>query len=196
MIDKKADYVLNLKGNHRLLREEVEEYFKDVERDGFRDTKVIYTSTLEKGHGRIEQRAYYYSSDINWMDARNDWPGSKAIGMVIRRCEVNGHTTEERAFYLTSVKTVHELAKGAREHWNIESMHWSLDVTFREDASKTRTKHAPENLAVLKRLALNMVKKDSEGYPKKSLKRRRFLALLNTDYFEYLFDLSFGKESN
>jgi predicted transposase YbfD/YdcC len=95
-----------------------------------------------------------------------------------RRAEVNGKKTEERAYHLGSVKTAEEYARGVRMHWGIESTHWSLDVTFREDASRTRRGCAPQNLALLKRLVLNMVKKDKEKYPKKSLKRRRFMASL------------------
>ena len=76
-------------------------------------------------------------------------------------------------------------------HWGIESTHWSLDVTFREDASRTRKGCAPQNLALLKRLVLNMVKKDKEKYPKKSLKRRRFMASLYEEYLDYIFSINF-----
>ena len=77
-------------------------------------------------------------------------------------------------------------------HWGVESTHWSLDVTFREDASRTRKGKAPKNLALLRRLALNVVKKDREKYPKRSLKARRFSASLNTDYLDYLLSINFG----
>ncbi|SNS62625.1 hypothetical protein SAMN05446037_10151, partial [Anaerovirgula multivorans] len=100
---------------------------------------------------------------------------------------------EERAYHLASVDTAEDYARGVRLHWGIESTHWSLDVTFREDANKTRTGNAPQNLALLKRLTLNMVKKDAKRHPKKSLKRRRFIASLHEDYLEYIFSINFGK---
>ncbi len=190
--EKKADYVLSLKGNHEIIRGEVEEYFKDAEQNGFKDEKILQYRTLEKGHGRIEERLYYYSTDIGWMEGKKEWTKLTGIGMVIRRTEKDGEKTEERAFHLGSVKTAEEYAKGVRLHWGIESTHWSLDVTFREDASRTRKGCAPQNLALLKRLALNMVKKDTQRYPKKSLKRRRFIALLNEDYLDYIFSINFS----
>ena len=146
---------------------------------------------MEKGHGRIEERIYYYSTDIRWIESKDLWAKMNGIGMVIRRCEAGGKKTEERAYHIASVKTVEDYAKGVRLHWGIESTHWSLDVTFREDDSRTRKGQAPQNLALLKRLALNMVKKDSAKHPKKSLKRKRFIALLNTDYLEYIFSINF-----
>lgn len=186
---KKADYVLSLKENHPLLHDEVEAYFKDVEQNDF--TGIGYHRTLDKGHGRIEERKYYYSTDIKWMDARKDWTKLAGIGMVIRKCEKNGKVTEERAYHLGSVTTVEEYASGARKHWGVESMHWSLDVTFREDANRTRSGQAPQNLALLKRMAMNMVKKDQERYPKRSLRSRRFLASLKKDYLDYIFAINF-----
>ncbi len=189
--EKKADYVLSLKDNHETLKKEVEEYFKDVEKTGFNDDKILQCSTKEKGHGRIEERLYYYSTDINWMDAKKDWTKLTGIGMVIRKVEINGQKTEERAYHLGSVKTAEDYARGVRMHWGIESTHWSLDVTFLEDANRTRKGCAPQNLALLKRMALNMVKKDQEKNPKKSLKRRRFIASLNDDYLEYIFSINF-----
>ena len=157
--EKKADYVLSLKDNHETLKGEVEEYFKDAEQNDFKDEKILQYRTFEKGHGRIEERLYYYSTDIRWMDAKKDWTKLTGIGMVIRRVEKNGQKTEERAYHLGSVKTAEEYARGVRLHWGIESTHWSLDVTFREDASRTRKGCAPQNLALLKRLVLNLLKR-------------------------------------
>jgi predicted transposase YbfD/YdcC len=186
---KKADYVLSLKENHPLLHKEVEAYFKDAEQNDF--AGIGYHRTVDKGHGRIEERKYYYSTDIKWMDARKDWAKLAGIGMVIRKCEKNGKVTEERAYHLGSVMAAEDYASGVRKHWGVESMHWSLDVTFREDANRTRTGQAPQNLALLKRMAMNMVKKDQDRYPKRSLRSRRFLASLKKDYLDYIFDINF-----
>lgn len=189
--EKKADYVLSLKGNHPLLHDEVVQYFADAEVDGFKDEKIQQHRTLNKGHGRIEERIYYFSTDIKWMDAKDDWFKLSGVGMVIRRCEIDGNKTEERAYYLTSVKTVEEMAKGIRLHWGIESTHWSLDVTFREDDNKTRKGNAPQNCSLIRRLTLNMLKKDTVRKPKKALKRRRFAALMDTGYLDYILSINF-----
>jgi len=190
--DKKADYVVALKGNHEILHNEVVDYYKDAEAGGFKDEKIQYYKTLEKGHGRIEERRYYYSTDIKWMDARKDWVKMKGIGMVIRKVQQDDKETLEKQYHFGSVDAVKDYANAVRMHWGVESTHWSLDVTFREDANRTRKGKAPENLALLRRLALNVVKKDQEKYPKRSLKARRFTASLNTDYLDYLLSINFG----
>lgn len=140
--------------------------------------KIEEYRTIEKGYGRIEERIYYFSRDINWMDAKDDWRKLNGIGMVIRRCERDG------------VKTAEDYARGVRLHWGVESMHWSLDVTFREDENRTRKGCAPQNLALLKRLALNMMKKDQDKYPKRSLRKKRFTCSLNTDYLDYILSIN------
>jgi len=114
------------------------------------------------------------------MDARKDWAKHTEIGMVIRRCETKGKVTEERAYHLGSVNTVEDYARGVRLHWGVESMHWSLDVTFREDANRTRSGKAPQNLALLKRVAMNMVKKDQERYPQKKFEIQKVFSFSKT----------------
>ena len=190
--EKKADYLVALKANHFTMYHEVKEYFAEEERSSFKNEKIESYRTIEKGHGRIEERIYYYSTDIRWMDAKKDWEKINGIGMVIRRVEENDHKTEERAFHFGSVKTIKEYAEAARKHWGVESLHWSLDVTFGEDACRTRKGKAPENLAMLKRLALNLVRKDEKRYPKKSLKIRKLHALMDEEYLEYLLEINFG----
>ena len=190
--EKKADYVVALKRNHELLHQDVKDYFQDAEAAGFKDEQFQFYKTLEKGHGRIEERRYYYSTDIKWLDARKDWRKMRGIGMVIRKVQQGDQQTIERQFHFGSVEKVNDYAEAVRMHWGIESTYWSLDVTFREDANRTRKGKAPENLALLRRLALNVVKKDQEKYPKRSLKARRFTASLNTDYLDYLLSINFG----
>ena len=190
--EKKADYVVALKGNHETLHQDVKDYFQDAEADGFKDETIQYYRTLEKGHGRIEKRCYYYSTDIKWLDAQKDWAKMTGIGMVIRKVQQGEKETIEKQFHFGSVDKVNDYADAVRMHWGIESTYWSLDVTFREDANRTRKGKAPENLALLRRLALNVVKKDQEKHPKRSLKARRFAASLNTDYLDYLLSINFG----
>jgi len=190
--ENKADYVVALKGNREVLYNEVKEYFLDEENSGFKNEHIKSIRTIDKGHGRVEERTYYYSADIEWISTRKDWEKLTGIGMVVRKVEENGIKREERGFDLGSVKTVDEYAEAVRKHWGIESMHWSLDVTFREDASRTRKGKAPENLAMLKRLVMNMVRKDDKILPKKSLRIRRVNALLDEAYLEYILNINFG----
>ena len=191
--EKKADYVAPIKGNHATLYKELEEYFNDLEQAGFPENKVQLYETKEKGHGRIEKRSYYYSTDIAWMDVKKDWTKLTGIGMVIRKITSGEQVTEERQYHIGSVNLAKEYGQAVREHWGVESMHWGLDITFREDANRTRTGKAPENLALLRRLAMNAVKKDTEKHGKRSLKSKRFIAALNTDYIDYLLEINFGQ---
>ena len=110
---------------------------------------------------------------------------------LFRKCEENGRKTEECRYYLGSIKDVKDFSQAARKHWGIESTHWNLDVTFREDENRNRTGNKPQNIGLLKRIALNLVKKNEERYPKKSLKSRRFQALLSLEYLEYILFINF-----
>ena len=189
--EKKADYVVALKSNHETLFNEVADYFQDAEEGGFKDDLIQSYRSVEKGHGRIEERLYYYSTDIKWMDARKEWTKMGGIGMVIRKVQESDKETVEKQFHLGSIDSVRDYADAVRLHWGVESTHWSLDVTFGEDANRTRKGKAPENLALLRRLAMNVVKKDQERYPKKSLKSKRFRASLSTEYLDYLLSINF-----
>ena len=209
--DNKADYVLNLKENQETLHQEVTEYFADLEKDRQLDGVKLKNEqepvenvlnygvlgiyrTVEKGHGRIENRTYYYSTDIDWMkEAKKEWEKLTGIGMVVRKVHFSDpgkNSTVEIAFYIGSIGNVKDFAFAVRNHWKIESMHWSLDVTFGDDENRVRKGMAPQNMAVLKRIAFNAVKKDTQKYPKESMKARRFMAMGNPEYRDYLLDLN------
>jgi len=210
--DCKADYVINLKGNQETLHDEVKDYFNNLGKEGTLTIDNIEKSlegfekplgsgalgvyrTVEKGHGRIEKRTYYYSTDTNWMiDAKKEWTALNGIGMVIREVEFLGKEnkkTIETANYIGSVTSVIDFSRAARNHWAVESMHWSLDVTFKDDENRTRKGMAPQNMAVLKRIAFNAAKMDTKRYPKQSMKGKRFIALMNPEYRDYLLNLNF-----
>lgn len=199
IIKKKADYVISLKGNQETLHEEVKEYFVDLEKEKLankksENAKVGYVKTLDKGHGRVESREYYYSTDTNWMEEqKKDWAGLNGIGMVHRRVTKKDIVTEEIQYYIGSVNNVETFAKAVRGHWGIESVHWSLDVTFKDDANKSRKECTPQNLAVARRIALNMVRNKKELYPKLSANLKRLTASLNEEYRSHVFDLNFKK---
>lgn len=206
----KSDYVLNVKGNQEALLNEIVEHYQNPEKKRrignlniayklsnsngkpLGDEQLSMLKTVEKGHGRIEKRKYYFSTDIGWMlDAKKEWHGLAGIGMVERETETAGKKTNETSYYIASIASVKEFEKAVRNHWKIESMHWSLDVTYGDDANRTRKGTAPQNMAVLKRIAFNSVKNDTKKHPKESMKGKRFLAGIDFAYRDYLIDLNF-----
>jgi predicted transposase YbfD/YdcC len=210
--EKKADYVINLKGNQETLQKEVKGYFEELEQTGELETikkktrrenaeelkgseKIEVQSTLDKGHGRIEKRTYFYSTDLDWMvDAKRDWEKLTGIGMVIREVEYTaepGKKTNEMAYYIGSVNNVIDFAAAARHHWGVESMHWSLDVTFGDDRNQTREGAAAQNLAIVKRLVFNTLKIENKVQPKMSKPNKRVLASVAPEYRDVLINLNF-----
>jgi predicted transposase YbfD/YdcC len=196
---KKADYVISLKGNQATLHEEVKDYFADIEQEKpaieeGENEKVGYVRTLDKGHGRIELREYYYSTDIDWMkEQKQDWAGLNGIGIVCRKVTKKDIVTEEIQYFISSLSDVDLFAKAVRGHWGIESVHWSLDVTFKDDANRSRKDCTPQNLAVAKRIALNMVRNEKKLHPKLSANLKRLTASLDDEYRSHVFDLNFKK---
>ncbi len=185
--DKKADYVLALKANHPLLYDEVIRYFDDRLHDVSLTADPLESyQEIEKGHGRIEKRQYYLTPNIDWIAEKKEWEGLSAIGMVTYTSEKAEKKEQMRRYYLCSLKSIKPFAKAVRQHWGIESMHWSLDVTFNEDAKRVKKDRAPENLAILHRLALNIMKMDKSK--KTSLKKKRRIAGWNESFLERIFE--------
>jgi predicted transposase YbfD/YdcC len=193
IIDKQADYVLALKGNHATVHDEVREFFDDAVAPcatQCADTAVLdkmdFFQTGEKGHGRIEKRRYWHSTDIDWFQDKPLWKGLKSIGMVESLRTVKGKTSRERRYYLSSLPlNAERFGKAVRRHWGVENpLHWSLDVIFREDDSRARTKNAAQNLASLRRIALNLVKKDRSQNC--SQRAKRIVAALDSDFLKHL----------
>lgn len=193
IIEKEADYVLALKGNHATVHEEIKEFFADAVppcatqcADTAQKDKMDFYQTTDAGHGRNEIRRYWQSTDIDWFEDKHLWKNLRSIGMVESRRKVKGKTSIERRYYLSSLPlNAQRFGKAVREHWGVENpLHWSLDVVFREDDSSARTKNAAQNVASLRRIALNLIKKDRtiKG-PQKS---KRLAAALDTDFLKHL----------
>jgi predicted transposase YbfD/YdcC len=177
ILERGGDYLLAVKDNQPCLAEAVDEFFAEGETLGFGRLPVSRHETVEKGHGRIETRRALWVTDLSWLDKaiRQRWPKLAGVGMIERERDINGKVSRERAFYIGSrgIVSAEAFAKAARSHWEIEnSLHWVLDVTFREDECRVRKGHAPQNLSILRKFALSILRKD-ETYPKRSIRSRR-----------------------
>ena len=161
VMDKKADYVLALKGNQGSLREDVELFVAEQKAAGFKDTTISRDQTVDGDHGRIETRTTTVIHDVAWLQERHDWPGLKAVVMVESTREIAGKIEQETRFYITSlVLLAHLLGPIIRSHWAIEnSLHWVMDMIFRDDECRVRTDHAPANFATIKHMAHNLIRK-------------------------------------
>jgi len=173
IIEADAAYVLALKGNQEKVHEEVKSFLdstllekQKVRPKGAQVPKEVLSlqqfQTVEKDHGRLETRTYYQSDFLGWFADRGKWEGLRSVGMVESRRELDGKVTTERRYYLCSLKAeVETFARAVRGHWGVENkLHWAMDVSFREDQSRARQGYAAENLATLRRLALNLLKRE------------------------------------
>jgi predicted transposase YbfD/YdcC len=191
IIESDADYVLALKGNQSIAHDEIRSFFDDLIPLNPSLTPVATPAgmscfeTVDGGHGRVETRRYWVNSDLDWFEDKGKWEGLQSVGMVESIREVGTTRSYERRLFLMSLPCDAELfEKACRGHWGVENpLHWTLDVTFREDDSRARTGHAAENLASLRRLALNMLKQETSK-PSMSLRRKRLAAGWNGDYLK------------
>ena len=169
IIDQGGDYVLALKGNQSTLHDDVSLFLDDPA------CKATATDqTVDGDHGRIETRTATVSTDIDWLQEDHCWPGLAAIGKVVRIRETATKTTTETAYYLLSTTlSGARFNEAAREQWGVENrLHWRLDVVMNEDQDRTRLGNGPQNLAVLRHMALNVMQNDaSKGSFRGKLKR-------------------------
>ena len=175
IIAKKADYVLALKGNQGTLREDVELFAAEQKAKDFKDATVTRDKTVDGDHGRIETRAVTVIHDVAWLQKRHQWPGLKGVVMVDSRRELGGKTEHETRFYITSLSVpASQMGPLVRDHWAVEnSLHWVMDMVFRDDECRLRTNHAPANFATLKHIALNLIRRAKS---KDSIRLRRKVA--------------------
>lgn len=157
IVDQGGDYVLALKGNQGMLHDDVSLYLDDPVHDA-----VSVARSVDADHGRIETRTALVSTDIGWLQESHHWPGLAAIGKVTRTRETAVKTTTETAYYLLSATLSAERFNDVvRQHWGVENrLHWRLDVVMNEDQDRTRMGHGPQNLAILRHMALNIMQKD------------------------------------
>ena len=176
---KRADYVLALKANQGSLLEDVREYFADKE---LRE-KCAYKNRIEKARGNLEKREYWQTEDISWLSRKKEWAGLKSIIMTRNTIAgTDGSTTVEERYFISSLSTnIEEAERAVRGHWMIESYHWHLEVTFREDGNHTLEKQASYNLNIIRKLALNMLKILEVGSRPLSMKKKRYVIGTNPE---------------
>jgi predicted transposase YbfD/YdcC len=180
--DQGGDYVLALKGNQGQLHEEVVEFFEYAQAKDFKGIPYSYHENIEADHGRIERRRYWTVDDLAWLEEKPKWKGFNLIGMVESERHTGEKVAVERRYYISSLgNQAARFSQAVRGHWGIEnSLHWSLDVTFKEDACRIRQGQAAENFAVLRHTAVSLLQQEKTA--KVGLKVKRLKAALDIQY--------------
>ena len=183
IIKQKGDYILQLKGNQGTLHAETKLLFDECLRDDCRGIRYSTAETVNGGHGRIEQRRIWATSEISWFAERKKWKGLRSLIRVEARRTVNGETSVEYHYYISSLGSENpdRLLELIRGHWGIEnSVHWSLDISFREDECRIRKGNGAENYSRLSRIALNLLKVQTKQ--KVGIKTKRLRAGWDHDF--------------
>lgn len=185
IVDQGGDYLLPVKENQKQLYEDVVLFFKLAQQNDF--TKVDHTShrTVDNNHGRMEIRHCWAVSgqeSLSFLRAYADWPHLTSLVMIQSERQLKQKTTQETHYFLTSLpNNARQILAAKRSHWGIEnSLHWVLDVAFREDDSRVRHGHAAQNLAILRHMGLNLLKQEKSV--KRGIKNKRLQAAWNEDY--------------
>lgn len=196
IVGHNADYVLALKGNQGTLHDEVVEFFdkevinksdKLLEQDLAKHGCIMdHLRTIDKGHGRIEIRDYYITDYVSWLSQKDDWTKLQAIGMVKSERIIGDEKSIEYRHFIASIGPDAKEFEGAvRGHWGVENkVHWVLDVTYNEDGSRIRKDYGAENMALLRRLTMNLLRKDDTKYM--SLKKKRLNCMIDEEYLKYI----------
>ncbi len=183
--DKGADYLLPVKGNQPSLEQDLDLFFTEQRAVNFADCQALFHETVDADHGRLEIRRHWATADIAWLKQRHDWPGLQSIALIERQVERNGHSQTTRHLYISSLPAdAVFLARATRAHWGIENRrHWILDVVFHDDLCRLRNGFGPQNFAVIKHTALNLLKQ-AKAKHKHSLKVTRKMAAWSNDFLE------------
>jgi predicted transposase YbfD/YdcC len=189
IIDAGGDFIFSLKGNQGNLHKALKKWFEDFMACGFTDATVRKYQEVVTGHGRTDVLTYYHCKVPAGIPGRSQWKGLRTIGVAIRESRQGEKVTREVRYFICSIRvSVKRFARAVRGHWAIENtLHWCLDVTFREDESRLRHRLAANNLAWLKRFALSLLKQVDD---KESIAMRRRMAGWNPEYLSQVLGLS------
>lgn len=183
--EKNADYILSLKSNQPTLHNDVKLFMDEYCLDEEARKGDIYAYTIDGSHGRIEKRECFVCNDIGWLNNRDKWVDLHGIGMIIATIEENNVKSEQRHYFIYSCKglTASELMQAKRNHWSIEnSLHWVLDMAFREDESRARKDYSAENFNTIRQIAYNILKSDTSF--KGSFPDKQFRCMLDSAYLD------------
>lgn len=193
IIEQQADYVLSLKGNQETLHQDVQDLFAHAFETEFRDIKHDFHQTFDNGHGRQEIRRCWTISEpdfLTFLNPDNKWAGLKSIGLVEAERHLADTVTKERRFFIASLAgQAEQFACAVRHHWHIENrLHWVLDIAFREDEARLRKGFAAQNMAILRHIALNLLRQDRSK--KCGIKNKRLIAGWDHNFLTHLLNLS------
>lgn len=182
IVEQNADYILALKDNQGNLFEDVQQIFAQAQATQFAGIEHEFDQTVGKGHGRIEIRRTWTMGQVEFLMDADQWAKFTSIGMVQSERRINGKVERETRYYISSLSSnAQRLAQAVRSHWQVEnSLHWVLDLAFQEDACRIRKDHAPENLAVVRHIALNLLNQETTA--KLGVKNKRLRAGWDEDY--------------
>jgi predicted transposase YbfD/YdcC len=182
--ERGADYVFGLKGNQPTLQAEVLNAFDDQTRSELEQSAETYHEESDKGHGRLELRRTWVLRDLTWISHQQDWLGLNSLVLVESHRTINGRTSVERRTYISSLDaSAQVLGSAVRRHWGIENkLHWVLDVTFGEDAARISNRNAAQNLALIRKISLNLLKTAPDHRKPRSIAAKKRLASRRVDY--------------
>jgi predicted transposase YbfD/YdcC len=185
IIAAEGDYLLAVKRNQGKLYRDLEMLFSYDRQQGFEEAPYDYDKEVKKGHGRIDVRECWATSDPEYLASvgqAKKWANLQSIIMIVRRRIIDGEETIKTRFYISSLQAdAKRILRATRQHWGIENgLHWVLDIAFNEDRSRVRKDHAPANLAVLRHMAVNLLKQETST--KGGIKAKRLQAGWNEDY--------------
>ncbi len=188
IIEKEANYILAVKDNQKNVHQEIIDFFDCAKQHDFKGVPNDYFEEISKGHGRVETRKAWISTCLDTLANADKWSGLTAIGMVESERYIKGVTTTERRYYIASIaQNAAILSHAIRSHWAIENkLHWVLDVTFNEDASRVRRDNCAENLGIIRHVAINILRQDKTS--KKSVKARRYKCAVDPKYANKVLD--------
>ncbi len=183
IVDKGADYVFGLKGNQETLHDEVKTFFDWALKEKFKDIPHDFFETVDGEHGRIETRRYWCTSQVAWFADAQKWKGLRSFGLVESERTAGEKTSVERRVFIGSLPgdNAKLWAHAVRTHWTVENgLHWVLDMAFREDESRVRKDNSPQNLAIIRHIALNLLKQEATA--KVGMKNKRLIAGWDESY--------------
>ena len=189
IVEQGGAYILGLKQNQPKLYSSVEEHFETASTKNFKGYDIDYDESLDRGHGREEKRKCWVCYDLDFLNVQHKWKDLRSVIMIESERKINGKVSLEYRYYISSTMyNAESLLKATRDHWSIEnSLHWILDVAFREDECRIRKGNGAENMAILRHIALNLLK--NEKTAKVGIKNKRLMAGWDMSYLEKVLKL-------